>query len=251
MKRSAIINYWSGVMRILGKIKSTDVLNCCFACSLWDVPLEKCHITPKSKGGSNLEDNLHLLCPRCHKASEGLEDQNYWTWFCNRSLMCTLSESYISQYGFQDFTNLMTSKNESLRMLLLITSAIDEISKSSVSHRTKAALTAYKARGGKLGSHLPQCRTLTDEARQRGITNASIARSKSAHHYWTARSDLVQQIQKQRKQGMTLKHIASNLNKRGITTRRGRQWTAVQVRQLCMSDKSPLTLSPHKEFDYA
>lgn len=49
---------------------------------------------------------------------------------------------------------------------ILVAVAADEARR--ISDRTKAALKAYKARGGLLGISLPQCRNLTDEARERG-----------------------------------------------------------------------------------
>ena len=50
----------------------------CFACGDHDV--ERCHIFPRSKGGTNNEENLHLLCGKCHVESEMLEGNLYWRW---------------------------------------------------------------------------------------------------------------------------------------------------------------------------
>jgi DNA invertase Pin-like site-specific DNA recombinase len=42
----------------------------------------------------------------------------------------------------------------------------------AISTRTRAALAAYRARGGELGASLPQCRNLTDDGRKLGARNA-------------------------------------------------------------------------------
>jgi len=50
----------------------------CFACGDRDV--QRCHIFPRSKGGDNTVENLHLLCGKCHVESEYLEGDFYWRW---------------------------------------------------------------------------------------------------------------------------------------------------------------------------
>ena len=58
------------------------------------------------------------------------------------------------------------------RLTLHILAAVAEAEAKAISDRTKAALAAYKARGGKLGAELPQCRNLTAEARAKGVRMA-------------------------------------------------------------------------------
>ena len=50
------------------------------------------------------------------------------------------------------------------RFMLHVMAAVAEHEAKAISDRTKAALQAYKARGGKLGAELPQCRNLTPQA---------------------------------------------------------------------------------------
>lgn len=55
----------------------------CFACGMSDTALERCHILARALGGADTVDNLHLLCPTCHKASEGLSGGAYFDWLEN------------------------------------------------------------------------------------------------------------------------------------------------------------------------
>ncbi len=96
-----------------------------------------------------------------------------------------------------------------------------------ISERTKAALAAYKRRGGKLGGQLPQCRhNLSEKARAKGRRLASKAISEKARE---AYADLLSTMLEWREDGMTLQAIADRLNEEGQTTRRGKPWNHVQV----------------------
>jgi DNA invertase Pin-like site-specific DNA recombinase len=107
---------------------------------------------------------------------------------------------------------------------ILVAVAADEARK--ISERTKAALAAYKARGGLLGGSLPQCRNLTEQARQKGAKAAGKASSHAADE---AYSDLVPIMQELRSQGLSQQEIADRLNADGHTTRRGKAWNYIQV----------------------
>ena len=112
------------------------------------------------------------------------------------------------------------------RLTLHILAAVAEAEAVAISQRTKAALAAYKARGGKLGAELPQCRNLTQEAREKGAHRAGLALAKAAAE---AYADLRPTVAELRGKGMTLQGIADELNKQGHSTRRGKPWNPVQV----------------------
>jgi DNA invertase Pin-like site-specific DNA recombinase len=112
------------------------------------------------------------------------------------------------------------------RLTLHILAAVAEAEALATSQRTKAALAAYKARGGKLGGALPQCRNLTAEARAKGIRMAGDASRQAATE---AYSDLLPTVQTMKGEGLSLRAIAERLNAEGHTTRRGKPWNQVQV----------------------
>jgi DNA invertase Pin-like site-specific DNA recombinase len=112
------------------------------------------------------------------------------------------------------------------RLTLHILAAVAEAEAKAISDRTKAALAAYKARGGKLGAELPQCRNLTAESRAKGIRMAGDASRRAAEE---AYSDLIPTVQAMKAEGLSLRAIAERLNAEGHTTRRGKPWNQVQV----------------------
>jgi len=128
-----------------------------------------------------------------------------------------------------------------------------------ISQRTKAALNAYKVNGhvskrirllypdgvpkdvveataGKLGGSLPQCRTLTPEARARGAAHSAAARKAAAY---AAVSDLVPEISKMWvTESMSLRAIADRLNAAEQTDPAeqdepaARTWSAMRVKRV-------------------
>ena len=95
-----------------------------------------------------------------------------------------------------------------------------------ISDRTKAALAAYKRRGGLLGASRPECRNLTKAARARGRQAASQVIAERARQ---AYADLLPAMQEWRQAGLTQQAIADKLNEQGQTTRRGNPWSQTQV----------------------
>jgi ribosomal protein L37E len=61
----------------------TDAHERCWRCG-YSSRLERCHIVPKSLGGSDDPSNLILMCKRCHKEAPNVKDKNFmWTWIEN------------------------------------------------------------------------------------------------------------------------------------------------------------------------
>jgi DNA invertase Pin-like site-specific DNA recombinase len=115
------------------------------------------------------------------------------------------------------------------RLTLHILAAVAEAEAKAISDRTKAALAAYKARGGKLGAALPQCRNLTAIAIEKGQKLGAAAARQAAKE---AYEDIIGTVRERRAAGLTLQQIADHLNADGHTTRRGKAWNAVQILRL-------------------
>jgi DNA invertase Pin-like site-specific DNA recombinase len=139
----------------------------------------------------------------------------------NAAFVCTLLES--------NLPILAVDMPEADRTFLQIMAVIAEREAKMISDRTKAALAAYKARGGKLGAHLPQCQNLTQEAREKG----AIAAGKTVHEKAIERyQHLFPGLLEMRAHGKTYKEIAEELNAEGHETARGNPWSIMQVKNV-------------------
>jgi len=105
------------------------------------------------------------------------------------------------------------------RLTLHILAAVAEHERELISQRTREALAAAKARGQKLGSPNP----LPALAQARAVSQAN------AHRFADTVRPLVQRLHDQ---GESLNGIARELNQRDIPTSRGRQWHAIQIKNL-------------------
>lgn len=112
------------------------------------------------------------------------------------------------------------------KLTIRIMAAVAEQEREAISARTKAALAAYKARGGKLGASLHQCRNLTQEAREKGSALAAERRTAEAESYY---QHVLPMAEEMRERGATLREIADDLNSRHYRTRRQKAWSPMQV----------------------
>lgn len=116
------------------------------------------------------------------------------------------------------------------RLTIHILAAVAEDEARRISERTKAALTAAKARGTLLGSARPGHWTghekarLAGGAKGRGVS-AIIRRRKAV----AAVADLLPRMKELRAGGATLAQIAEKLNAEGQQTPRGCKWSATAV----------------------
>lgn len=123
------------------------------------------------------------------------------------------------------------------KFLLTQMAAVAELEAGLISERTKAALAAYKARGGLLGAARPGARRL------KGGANAKAARRAgevSAANAAAAYADLAPVIAGMRAAGLSLRQIAGRLNDEGHTTRRGKNWNHMQIKRLFVASNAEL-----------
>lgn len=115
------------------------------------------------------------------------------------------------------------------RLTLHVMAALAEYEAKAISDRTKAALGAAKARGTKLGGRRWAIETVASKANVASVR----VRTEQAHK---RANDLAPIVEAIRAEGaVSLRQIADGLNRRGITTARGCQWSAVQVGRIIHS----------------
>jgi DNA invertase Pin-like site-specific DNA recombinase len=113
------------------------------------------------------------------------------------------------------------------RLTIQILAAVAEHEAQVISERTRAALAAYKARGGRLGAHLPQCRNLTQKARLAGGKAAATMHARRADDAYA--EEVYPRVKALARKNLSLRAIARTLNDEGHETLNGAAWSAVQV----------------------
>lgn len=109
-----------------------------------------------------------------------------------------------------------------------IFAAMAQHERKLISKRTKEALAMAKKRGVKLGN--PVIRTGAQIAGSGDTTKARTTKTEKANSYALNMKEIIEDI---KKTGLTsLRLVAQELNHRGFTTRRNKEWTANSVR-LC------------------
>jgi hypothetical protein len=77
----------------------------CWRCGHDSSRLERCHIIPKSLGGSNKPENLVLLCNPCHKEAPDVTNKDsMWDWIKRTKSFCY--EAYETKRIIQEFKNI-------------------------------------------------------------------------------------------------------------------------------------------------
>lgn len=71
-RKKQICEYWDGHPDLI------VLEDACWRCGVISRYLERAHILPRHKGGTDDESNLHLLCKMCHKQTEWLWGEPYW-----------------------------------------------------------------------------------------------------------------------------------------------------------------------------
>jgi DNA invertase Pin-like site-specific DNA recombinase len=111
------------------------------------------------------------------------------------------------------------------RFVVHILAAVAEHEREAISQRTKAALAAAKARGTQLGGR----RVSAERFAEIGAAARQVRTEKADKR---AANLLPTITQIQASGASTLRQIAAGLNQRNITTVRGGEWSAVQVKRV-------------------
>lgn len=108
------------------------------------------------------------------------------------------------------------------RLTIQILAVVAENESVAISSRTKAALAAYKARGGKLGTD-----NLTDEGRAKGGRAAGKLHARRADEAYS--DEVYPLIRSLTRKSFSLSAIADELNRTELETMNGGKWSATQV----------------------
>jgi DNA invertase Pin-like site-specific DNA recombinase len=111
------------------------------------------------------------------------------------------------------------------RLLVQMMANIAEFERRRIGERTREALAALKARGVKLGK--PE--NLTREAQLKGSAAAATRRTIKAVEDM---ADVAPIAERLRAEGLPLQAIADHLNAEGYATRKGGEWSRVQVKRV-------------------
>jgi len=103
-----IVAYWSRHENESGlAVDWAEAHKRCWACGRkkWKRNFDRCHIIPRSLGGSDSAENLVLLCPRCHKQAPNVNDPSFmWFWLRSRAVPFYDTEWIVS--GFEEYQRL-------------------------------------------------------------------------------------------------------------------------------------------------
>jgi len=103
------------------------------------------------------------------------------------------------------------------RLTIHIIAAVAEHEASMIASRTKAGLAAAKARGVALGTSMDEEKTLKGHSAQTQAADRNAAR-------------IMNTVNGLQAHGLSLRKIAGELNRMGVTTPRGKAWTAQAVK---------------------
>lgn len=119
------------------------------------------------------------------------------------------------------------------RLTIHVLVAVAEDEQRRISERTKAALQAYKARGGRLGSARDGGHRLTADAASVGRKLGTEATRRAAKE---AYKSIVPFMLECRTAGMPFGDIARTLNEQGYKTRTGRPWGFSMTRAVILRE---------------
>ncbi len=135
------------------------------------------------------------------------------------------------QIIFCEFAGRFDMENRTMsRLFLTICGIFAEFERDKASERTRSALAAYKASGGKLGSHRDGHPGMSEECREAGRAASAERRKAKVRKYY---ENIAPELKRMRTMGMTLRESADELNKRGIFNAARQTWNHATVHKVC------------------
>ncbi len=110
---SQIVDYWTLNQDECGlSVDWAEADKLCWRCA-HKRKLQRCHIIPRSLGGSEEPSNLVLLCGQCHAEAPNVDDPDYmWVWL--RAHAVPFYGMYWYQRGLQEYEFVYGKKPFSL-----------------------------------------------------------------------------------------------------------------------------------------
>ncbi len=104
-----IVEYWAVNLNESGlSVDIAEADKLCWRCSQ-KRSLQRCHIVPRSLGGSEAPSNLVLLCAQCHAEAPNVEDSDFmWVWL--RAHAVSFYGLYWYQRGFREYEFIFGKK---------------------------------------------------------------------------------------------------------------------------------------------
>jgi hypothetical protein len=104
-----IVDYWCETESEYGlSIDWSEAHERCWRCG-YKSALERCHIVPDSRGGSEEPSNLVLLCGRCHREAPNVTDSKFmWCWL--RAHATPFYDTYWTERGLNEFEVIFKRK---------------------------------------------------------------------------------------------------------------------------------------------
>jgi len=128
----------------------------------------------------------------------------------------TLVSTVFDKAELYSVSEQINTKNAAGRLVLNVLVSVAQWERETICERTKDALQAKKARGEKTGGNVPF---------GFNVINGKLIRNEEEQ-------SIISEIKKLKESGLSLRKIAEALNGRGIATKNGKAWTAVQIQRI-------------------
>jgi site-specific DNA recombinase len=128
----------------------------------------------------------------------------------------TLVSNVFDKAELYSVSEQINTKNAAGRLVLNVLVSVAQWERETICERTKDALQAKKARGEKTGGNTPF-----------GFNevNGKLIRNEEEQ-------SIISEIKTLKESGLSLRKIAGILNEKGIETKNGKAWTAVQIQRI-------------------